>query len=56
MAFNRIESDRIQDEEIFKLSLGSSSFHVVSFSGKKEKRKRKKKEEKKKKTTKRLII
>ena len=34
MAFNRVETDRIQEEEMFKISLDSSNFHVVSFSRK----------------------
>jgi hypothetical protein len=32
VAFNGEESDRIQEEEMLKISLGSSDFHVVSFS------------------------
>ena len=39
MAFNRVESDRIQEEEMFKISLGSSNFHVVSFSRKQKSKK-----------------
>lgn len=39
MAFNRVESDRIQEEEMFKISLDSSNFHVVNFSRKQKSKK-----------------
>jgi len=39
MAFNRVEPDRIREEKMFKISPGSSNFHVVSFSRKQNSKK-----------------
>jgi hypothetical protein len=39
MTFNRVESGRIQEEDTFQISQGSSYFHAVSFSRKQKSKK-----------------